>query len=60
MKDLKLKFVRYSSEEILRRSTNSEADKLIKDIPSFLYEKHDQFVNDVWERKSKEIDQLMN
>jgi len=29
LKDLKLKFVRYASEEVLRRSTNSEADKLI-------------------------------
>jgi hypothetical protein len=44
--------VRYSSEEVLRRSTNSEAEKLIQDIPSLLYEKHDQFVKEIWDRKS--------
>jgi hypothetical protein len=52
LKDLKLKFVRYASEEVLRRSTNSEADKLIQDIPSYLNDNHDKFVNEVWERKS--------
>lgn len=62
LKLMKQQFVRHATEEILRRSFNSEkeAEKIVSNVQDYLFEGHDQFVEELFKKKEAQMTEAMD